>query len=404
MDGTPKSLRLQIALFGRVNAGKSTLLNRIAGQDVAIVSPEAGTTTDVVEKAMELPPFGPVLFLDTAGIDDCGELGILRAERTRRIFDRADVAVVVTAPGVWGAPEKEICDAAKEHDIPIIVVVNKSDTATSGELFPAGTGKTNRIALSARTDDRDALLEKFKAALLEALPGDFLTDPPLLRRWLGAGELAVLIVPVDMQAPRGRLILPQVQSIRDALDADAQVAVVKETQYPAFLRRLIRPPELVVCDSQAVDFMVGNTPEAIPCTTFSILLAAAKGDIDALISGAEAIGGLADGDKVLIAEACTHHAAKDDIGRVKIPRLIEKRSGAHLSFDVCAGRDFPEDLSGYRLIVQCGGCMIGRREVLSRIREAQKHHIPITNYGMAISFCRGVLPRVTALFRRERRG
>ncbi|MCQ2352401.1 MAG: [FeFe] hydrogenase H-cluster maturation GTPase HydF [Victivallaceae bacterium] len=403
MDGVPKSLRLQIALFGRANCGKSTLINKISGQDVSIVSPQPGTTTDVVEKTMELHPLGPAVFLDTAGFDDDSPLGALRIERTRKIFQRADVAILVTSPGIWGASEKEIVVAAKEHKIPIIVIINKCDEVPPSPDFSTlirAEGISQIIPVSALYDNRDAILSALKAALLEVVPDDFLQNPPLLRNFITPGSLVVLIVPIDIQAPRGRLILPQVQAIRDALDGDSAVIVVKESQYAETLKKLNVSPDLVVCDSQVVDFMVANTPPEIPCTTFSILLAAAKGDIAILASGAEKIDQLQDGDRILIAEACTHHATSDDIGRVKIPRLIRQKTGKNLAFDVFSGHDFPENLTDYALVIQCGGCMIGRREILSRLQTAQKYHVPITNYGMAISACRGVLPRVMSVFKK----
>ncbi len=401
MDGVPKSLRLQIALFGRANCGKSTLVNLISGQDVSIVSPQAGTTTDVVEKVMELPPLGPVVLLDTAGLDDHSALGSQRVARTRRIFQRAGVALLVATPGVWGAPEREIIASAKEHKIPVVAVINKCDEAMPDAAFCdliRADGVEKIVTASALHDERDTFLAVLKKALIEVVPEDFLQDPPMLRNLVAPKSLVVLIVPIDIQAPRGRLILPQVQAIRDALDGDCIVVVAKESQYLETLAKLNGKPDLVVCDSQVVDFMVANTPDDVPCTTFSILLAAAKGDILTLISGAETISHLKNGDKILIAEACSHHATDDDIGRVKIPRLIRKKSGKDLTFDVYAGHDFPENLGDYALVIQCGGCMIGRREVLARLQSAQKYHVPITNYGMAISACQGVLSRVTRVF------
>ena len=402
MIGTPKSLRLQIALVGRVNSGKSSFLNLVSGQQVAITSSQRGTTTDVVEKAQELIPLGPVLWLDTAGTDDDSALGKKRGERTLQAVDRADIMLIVTTPNVWGEPEAKLLKLARERDIPAIPVVNRIDTAKCEEGFLAtlkekcGCAPITANSLGGDAE-RDRVLDAVKSALLASAPDDFLTPPPMLGDLLAKpGALVILIVPIDIQAPKGRLILPQVQAIRDALDADAQVLVVKENQYSAALANLKNPPALVVCDSQVVDKMVAETPETIPCTTFSILLSRLKGDIVRLAAGVNAIRDLRSGDRVLMAEACTHHATHEDIGRVKIPRMLEKRAGGKLEFDFSGGRDFPEDLSPYKLIVHCGSCMLNRRETLRRLERAGK--TPVTNYGMAISYCRGVLKRVLSPF------
>ena len=402
MNDTPKSLRLQIVLAGRVNAGKSSLLNLISGQQSAIVSPQRGTTTDVVEKAMEFLPLGPVLWLDTAGVDDFTSLGEARRSRTLRAVDRADIMVLVTVPGVWGSEEEELLDAAGERNIRVIPVVNKCDTAEITPEFAAMVSQKcggNRVIGCSAADaaGREAFLLQLRTALVENVPEDFVAPPPLLGDLLPPeGGSLILIVPVDQQAPKGRLILPQVQAIRDALDHGAKVTVVRESEYSAALAAMSAPPDLVVCDSQVVDLMVRETPESIPCTTFSILFARLKGDLEKLAAGAAAIGSLRPGDRILIAEACTHHAADDDIGRVKIPRLISRKVGGDIVAEVAAGRDFPEDLSPYKLIIHCGSCMLNRRETLRRI--ALAGNIPITNYGMAISCCQGVLDRVLSPF------
>ena len=402
MIGTPKSLRLQIALVGRVNSGKSSFLNLVSGQQVAIVSDQRGTTTDVVEKAQELIPLGPVLWLDTAGTDDDSVLGEARSKRTMQAVDRADILLVVTTPNVWGDAEEKLLELARGRNIPVIPVVNQRDTAKCEAGFleklaeKCGNAPVTANSLGGNAE-RDRVLAQLKSALLAAAPEDFLTPPPMLGDLLPeSGGVVVMIVPIDIQAPKGRLILPQVQALRDALDADAQVMVVKEDQYSAALENFKNPPDLVVCDSQVVDRMVAETPENIPCTTFSILLSRLKGDIVRLAAGVNAIDDLRPGDKVLMAEACTHHATHEDIGRVKIPRLLEKRAGGKLEFDFSGGRDFPNDLSPYKLIVHCGSCMLNRRETLRRLEMAGK--TPVTNYGMAISYCRGVLKRVLSPF------
>ena len=402
MIGTPKSLRLQIAITGRVNAGKSSFLNLVSGQNVAVTSAQRGTTTDVVEKAQELIPLGPVLWLDTAGTDDDSALGAERGRRTRQAIDRADIMLLVTTPGIWGNAEEALLAAARERKLPVIPVVNRCDEGEcTAEFISEITEKCSNPALTANslggTAERERVLAELKQALLAAAPEDFLEPPPMLADLLPKrGGLVVLLVPIDLQAPKGRLILPQVQALRDALDADARVMTVKEGQYAAALADFKTPPDLVVCDSQVVDFMVANTPESIPCTTFSILLSRLKGDIVRLAAGTNAIAALRPGDRVLMAEACTHHATHEDIGRVKIPRLLEKQAGGKLEFDFAGGRDFPEDLSPYKLIVHCGSCMLNRRETLRRLERAG--NVPITNYGMAISYCRGVLKRVLSPF------
>ena len=402
MINTPKSLRLQIAIVGRVNSGKSSFLNLVTGQSVAITSPERGTTTDVVEKAQELIPLGPVLWLDTAGTDDDSALGAERGRRTMQAVDRADILLLVTTPNVWGRDEEQLLDAARVRNIPVIPVVNQYDReACRPEFLERIGGSCGSPAITANSlggpTERDRVLGVLKQALISVAPESFLTPPPLLGDLLpGKGGLVVMIVPIDIQAPKGRLILPQVQALRDGLDADARVMVVKESQYVKALENFRTPPDLVVCDSQVVDFMVANTPEDVRCTTFSILLSRLKGDIAKFTAGVRAIDNLQPGDRVLMAEACTHHATHEDIGRVKIPALLEKRAGGKLEFEFSGGRDFPEDLSRYKLIVHCGSCMLNRRETLRRIERAG--NIPITNYGMAISHCRGVLRRVMSPF------
>ena len=402
MIGTPKSLRLQIAIVGRVNSGKSSFLNLVTGQNVAVTSSERGTTTDVVEKAQELIPLGPVLWLDTAGTDDDSALGAERGRRTMQAIDRADIMLLVTTPNIWGANEEALLNAARERNIPVIPVVNQCDREICRpEFLKTVEARCGIPALTADSlggpTERDRVLQTLKQSLLAVAPEDFLTPPPLLGDLLpGRDGLVVMIVPIDLQAPKGRLILPQVQALRDGLDADAQVMVVKQTQYMKAMENFRTPPDLVVCDSQVVDFMVANTPADIPCTTFSILLSRLKGDIVKLAAGVKAIDSLEPGDRVLMAEACTHHATHEDIGRVKIPALLEKRAGGKLEFEFSGGRDFPEDLSPFKLIVHCGSCMLNRRETLRRIERAGS--VPVTNYGMAISHCRGVLRRVLSPF------
>ncbi len=394
MKTTPKSLRLHIALFGRTNVGKSSFLNLIAGQDVAIVSEQAGTTTDVVEKPMELLPIGPVVFLDTPGIDDTSTLGEKRIGRAEKVFDRADVILLLHEGDRVTEFEERVAATAEEKKIPVIRIANKADLFDRKDAKTQGLIEVNSTDLSSR----DRVLAALKAELLRVCPDDFISPPPLVGDLVKAGGLAMLVVPIDLQAPKGRLILPQVSTIRDALDNDAATLVCKEREYAHMLSILKQKPDLAICDSQMVLKMVADTPPEIPCTTFSILFARLKGDLRKLAMGAATIDRLGPGDKVLIAESCSHHALEDDIGRVKIPRWLRQYVGVDLEIDVYAGRDFPDNLSEYKLAVQCGGCMQNRREVLSRIERCEAAGVPITNYGLCIAQTQGVLRRVLSPF------
>jgi [FeFe] hydrogenase H-cluster maturation GTPase HydF len=401
VNTTPRSLRLQIGLFGRTNVGKSSFLNMVVGQDVAITSPVPGTTTDVVEKPMELLPVGPVVFLDTAGIDDVSVLADLRLKKSMRILDRADVFILITEPNIWTEYEEGIIAEAAKRSLPCILAINKADTAQVSPDFRLRiSGKSKYIfeCMSLKRERRDEQVNQLKKFLLETAPDDFLNTPTLLGDILPSGGIAVFIVPIDLQAPRGRLILPQVQAIRDVLDNDAAVMVVKEREYASVLARLREPPSLVVCDSQVVLKMVADTPVEVPCTTFSILFSRFKGDLTEAARGAHAISSLADGDRVLIGEACSHHAIEDDIGRVKIPRWLRQYAGADIRVESTAGRDFPEDLREYKLVVHCGGCMITRSEMLFRMQRAREAGVAITNYGVCISYLQGVAERVLSPF------
>ncbi len=391
MQTTPKSLRLHIALFGRTNVGKSSFLNLVAGQEVSIVSEQAGTTTDVVEKPMELLPIGPVVFLDTAGIDDTTALGEKRIGKTQKVFDRADVIVLLYEGDRVTEFEKSVEAQAAERKIPVIKIANKADLTDPSD-------PTYLLCNSTDLSSRETVLAALKAELLQVCPEEFIAPPPLVGDLVRPGGVAVLVVPIDLQAPKGRLILPQVSTIRDALDNDAAALVCKEREYAHMLAMLRQKPDLVVCDSQMVLKMVADTPPDIPCTTFSILFARLKGDLRKFAQGAAEIDRLKPGDKVLIAESCSHHALEDDIGRVKIPRWLRQYVGVDVQIDVYSGRDFPDNLSEYKLAVQCGGCMQNRREVLSRIGKCEAAGVPITNYGLCISQTQGVLKRVLSPF------
>ncbi|MFB3925536.1 MAG: [FeFe] hydrogenase H-cluster maturation GTPase HydF [Syntrophales bacterium] len=401
MNRTPKANRLQIAIFGRTNVGKSSLLNLMSGQDVAITSPLAGTTTDVVEKAAELLPLGPVLFLDTAGLDDRSELSGLRLKKTEKIFDRADVAILVLEPDTWTGYEEAVLKETGRRNIPILAVINKIDIRTPSEEFLRHVEKRTGCAVQVSSIDktgRDQYITELKKRLVGAIPADSIRVPSLIGDLVSPGGLVLLVVPIDLQAPRGRLILPQVQTIRDALDHDAAALIVKERELAALLSSLNRRPEIVVCDSQAILKVTADIPKDMPCTTFSILFARQKGDLVASAEGAARLDELKPGDRVLIAEACTHHALEDDIGRVKIPRWLRQYAGGELSIDVCSGRDYPEDLAKYRIIIHCGACMLTRTEMIHRIRSAAHAGVPVTNYGLAISFLQGVARKVLAPF------
>ncbi|MBN2810739.1 MAG: [FeFe] hydrogenase H-cluster maturation GTPase HydF [Spirochaetales bacterium] len=408
MNQTPRGLRVHIGIFGRTNTGKSSFLNLVTGQSTAIVSPVAGTTTDVVEKSMELLPLGPVTFLDTAGIDDSSEIGSLRIEKTRKALESSDVSVLVAEAGIWTEYEETLAARCAEQKTPLIVAINKTDVAAPseqwlGELssrFPgAGFLEISCVQAAHKPELRERAISAFKALLLERIPESALELPAILGDLLPSGKglpLVVLVVPIDLQAPKGRLILPQVQAIRDALDSDAAVVVVKDREYPALLDKLGAEPDLVVCDSQAVLKTAADTPDRIPLTTFSILFSRFKGDIVSMAAGAAAIETLKAGDRVLIAEACTHHSLEDDIGRVKIPRWLRQYTGLDLAIDHCTGKDYPENLGEYRLIIHCGSCTLTRRQMLSRIERAGPR--AITNYGMAISVLQGVAERALEPF------
>ncbi len=392
MQQTPKGLRLQIALLGRVNAGKSSFLNLVTGQDISITSDVAGTTTDVVEKAQELLPIGPVLWLDTAGFGDDTKLSDKRIEKTIKVLDRADVAVLVCEGDKIGKIERKIIEQIEAKKIPLIVVFNKADIRKVKN--PEGAIVVNSLDKSSR----DKVLNELKAALIKVCLEDMLNPPALLGDLAPQHGTVVMIVPIDYEAPKGRIILPQVQAIRDCLDYNQTVIVVKENDYAATLRNLKKAPDLVVCDSQVVNKMVEETPQQVKCTTFSVLMARLKGDLDKLTQGAAAIWNLEDGDRVLIAESCTHHAMKDDIGTVKIPNLLKLKTGKDLIIDHVSGCEFPYNLDKYNLVIQCGGCMQNRREILSRINKCEQVNVPITNYGICISELQGVLARVLEPF------
>lgn len=397
MKSTPRGLRLHIGIFGRRNVGKSSLLNALTRQNVSIVSEFAGTTTDPVEKTMEMLPLGPVLFIDTAGIDDVGALGELRMEKTRKAFERVDVALVVATHETWGDFEEGLTSEFIGRNVPVIVVFNKCDLGLPAPEFLAKLNARRVRCVKTTAHSGEGVLD-VRQALIDAAPEDFINPPTILGDLVGEGELVLLVVPIDKEAPKGRLILPQVQAIRDILDSDAWCVVAKERELKQALERLTQPPALVITDSQAFLKVAADTPLEVPMTSFSILFARYKGDLAEMVRGATAIERLKSGDKVLIAESCSHHPIGDDIGRVKIPRWLTQYVGGRLEIDTLQGRDFPEDLSPYKLVIHCGSCVWNRRQMLSRIVDCRRQGVPITNYGLAIAWSLGIFERALKPF------
>jgi [FeFe] hydrogenase H-cluster maturation GTPase HydF len=397
MKDTPKGMRLHIGLFGRRNVGKSSLLNALTRQQVSIVSDVPGTTTDPVEKPMEILPLGPVLFIDTAGIDDVGALGELRAERTRLIFERTDLGILVAEGDFWGEFEESILAELSKRKAPVIVVFNKGDLAAPRAEILQNL-KSRKIPVVETISSRGKGMLDLREALIRSAPDEFMDSPPVLGDLIAPGEVVVLVVPIDLEAPRGRLILPQVQSIRDVLDHDSCCMVVKERELRDALDKLKHPPALVVTDSQAFLRVAGDTPCQVPMTSFSILFARLKGDLKEFVRGVKTIDKLQTGSRILVLESCAHHPIGEDIGRVKIPRWVRQYTGVDLEFVHRQGHDFPEDLNSYQLIIHCGACMLNRREVVSRILRCREAGVPITNYGVAITYSLGVLDRALSPF------
>lgn len=389
LNDTPSGERVHITFFGRRNAGKSSLVNAITGQELAVVSETRGTTTDPVRKAMELLPIGPVLIVDTPGFDDVGALGELRVKKTRQELNRADVAVlVVDAQEGMQQCDHELLSLFREKELPYLIVWNKSDllsdvpTPGEHEIYVSATEQTNIWAC--------------KEALAKLGEG-VLTEQPLVSDLLKPLDLVVLVIPIDKAAPKGRLILPQQQVMRDILDCGAVPVCTRETELADTLRKLGTKPAMVITDSQVFEKVDAILPPDIPLTSFSILMARYKGLLDAAVKGVRAIPTLEDGDTVLISEGCTHHRQCDDIGTVKLPRWLKQCTGKDLNIATSSGRDFPEDLSPYRMVIHCGGCMLNAKEVQYRMKSAADQRIPITNYGIFIAYFRGILNRSIAM-------
>jgi [FeFe] hydrogenase H-cluster maturation GTPase HydF len=394
-----KSQKPHIGIFGRRNVGKSSLINALTNQDIAIVSPEAGTTTDPVTKTLEVPGIGPVVLTDTAGVDDVGELGAKRVARTMARIDAIDMGIIVIAGNTFGEEEKHLIAELEKRHTPFFVLHNKTD------LEPASPDCERTVAESTgqkpfpfRATAPTNLGEVIEL-IGKRLPPSSYAKPSILGDLVSHGDVVLLVTPVDIEAPEGRLILPQVQTIRDCLDNDCVAIVLKERELDTFLSRLGITPRLVVTDSQAFLKVDASVPKDIPLTSFSILFARLKGDFDAYLAGTPHIADLEDDDRVLILESCSHHVAGDDIGRVKIPRWLTSFTGRKLHFDIVAGLDAPpKPLEDYSLIVQCGGCMLTANQVRLRLKPAIEKDIPVTNYGMAIAFCLGIYGRAVAPF------
>lgn len=400
MDTTPLANRIAISIFGKRNAGKSSLINAITEQPVSLTSDVAGTTTDPVHKTMELLPLGPVVFIDTPGLDDVGELGRARVEKAYEVLHRTDMAIVVASAseGITDF-ECEFISETKKRGIPQILVLNKADLRDVTEDEIESLKKTLGIPVTKACADTGEGIEEIKALIIKNAKRDE-SDLSLVRGLVKPGGTAVLVTPIDKSAPKGRLILPQQQVIRDLLDHDCVAVVTKENTLKMALEGLREKPDVVITDSQAFSKVSEDTPDDIPLTSFSIIFARQKGDLDELVRGVERIASLKAGDRVLIAEGCTHHRQSDDIGRVKIPNMIRKIAGDGVEFEWVSGAAFPRDLSRYALVVHCGGCMLNRREVLYRINVAKENGVPITNYGMLIAYVKGILPRALAPFKK----
>jgi [FeFe] hydrogenase H-cluster maturation GTPase HydF len=386
---------MNITLLGNRNAGKSSFINALAGQEIAIVSDVPGTTTDPVDKRYELLPLGPVTFFDTAGLDDVGELGKKRVSATMKILYRTDIAVFVNDGQAFTASELDALEKVRGMDIPLLMAFNKSDLRPpAGENIAwCESHKVPWIAISAQNREN---IVSAKEKLVDLAP-DYMKEERLLAGDLvSGGDRVVLVTPIDLAAPKGRLILPQVQVIRELLDHDAVVTLVKERELEYALEALREPPDLVITDSQVVLKVAGDIPPEVKMTTFSILFARYKGDLEILAEGVRSIDKLKDGDKVLIAEACSHHVQADDIGRVKIPRWLSQYTGRELVFETAVGHDFPENLEDYALVIHCGACMLNQAEMSRRIVEAHRRGVPVTNYGLAISKTQGLFERAIA--------
>ena len=400
MNNNLKSLSVHIGIFGRTNVGKSTLINYISGQETSIVSNISGTTTDTVYKKMELSPIGPVTLIDTAGIDDTSNLSEQRINKTEKIFDICDIAIIVLEPNVWTKYENNIVSTLSNSKTNFVLFINnyKKETLSSDFVNKIKNYKNIESQLLNEKNYRDNFINELKKLLLNIIPEETLNLTPLTNKIIKSFQTIVMVVPIDLGAPKGRLILPQVQMIRDCLDINSIVIITKETELKQTLEKLKSNPDIVICDSQVVKKVLDVIPKDVAFTTFSIIFSANRADFKTMLDGIKAVKNLKPTDKVLIAEACSHHASKDDIGRVKIPKLLSDYLGFNIKFDICSGIDYPKNLKDYSLIIHCGGCMINRKQMISRQNHAIENNIPITNYGMIISFLNKTLDRVIKPF------
>ena len=397
MQGTPKGMKIHIGIFGKRNVGKSSILNALTNQDISIVSETAGTTTDPVEKSMELLPLGPVVFVDTAGIDDEGALGLQRVEKSKKVIDRIDLAIIACDFNGFDEFEELLIKEFQTRKTAFIVVVNKID---EGEISAENLSKIKvyDVEIVYTSALLNQGIDDLKQSIMKNVPEEFFSETSIASDLIPAGETAVLVVPIDLEAPKGRLILPQVQTIRDLLDNDSIVIVTKERELRKTLDNLKTPPALVITDSQAFLKVAADVPKNIKLTSFSILFARFKGELNEFVKGTLQIEKLKSGDNILICESCTHHAIGDDIGRVKIPRWLTQYTGKKLTFEYYAGHDLPPNLKDYALIIHCGACMTNRREILSRILKARQANVPITNYGLTIAYSLGIFERALEPF------
>lgn len=387
-----RNQRPHIGIFGRRNVGKSSFINAVSGEDIAIVSPTAGTTTDPVSKTMEFSDAGPVVLIDTAGIDDIGEIGLKRIDATKRVIKKIDLGILIISENNFGEPEENIIKELSEHNVPFFIVNNKSDIAplkNKKELQEKSATEVFEFSSVARTN-----FNAIVNAVKKYMPDSVFNNPSILGDIVQKGDVVVLVTPIDMEAPKGRLILPQVQAIRDALDNDCIVVVLKEDALETYFEKFNVKPKLVVTDSQMFEKVNKIVPSDVELTGFSILFSRLKGDFNEYLKGAKKISSLKDKDKILILESCSHHIIGDDIGRVKIPKWLKEHTGKELSFDVVAGLDkLPHKIEDYALVIQCGGCMLTRTQVLNRIKPAIDAGVAVTNYGMVIAYVNGILER-----------
>ena len=391
LSNTPSANRLHIGLFGKRNSGKSSLLNAITHQELCVVSDTPGTTTDPVYKAMEIHGIGPCMFIDTAGFDDQGDLGALRVAKTKEALQKTDVAIMVFTDDDF-TQEDQWMESMKQQNTPVVAIVGKSDQGGAQRLSEkiAERYRVEPILVSAKTGEG---VERIIPSIIRRIPENF-ESPGIVGHLVSPRDVVMLVMPQDIQAPKGRLILPQVQTIRDLLDNKCVVISSTADQFEDALRALHTPPKLIITDSKVFPLVAQKKPESSLLTSFSVLFAKHKGDITAFVEGAKAIDRLCGSSRVLIAEACTHAPLSEDIGRVKIPRMLRKRFGERLTIDMVSGVDFPENVSGYDLVIHCGACMFNRKYVLSRVRQAQQQGVPITNYGIAIAKLTGILEQV----------